>query len=145
MSTSDREFWFTNHVANPVLRPLLRGWLGHSLGRRLAVLRYRGRRTGRTHELVVQYVREGDAVWIVPGQADRKHWWRNMLEPTTVELWLAGERRSGVATVINSTAGEEVSRGMAAYQSVFPGVKETTAMVRVDIGRVPTDSARGSA
>ena len=41
----DGGFWWTNHVANPPLRRLLRGPLGARLGARLAMIRYRGRRT----------------------------------------------------------------------------------------------------
>ena len=32
--------WVTNHLANPVLRPLLHSRAGHRLGRRLALIRY---------------------------------------------------------------------------------------------------------
>jgi hypothetical protein len=39
-------FQITNRVANPVLRRLLRARAGRRLGRRLAVLRYRGAGTG---------------------------------------------------------------------------------------------------
>ena len=76
-SSGSKASWVTNHLANPVLRPLLRGPFGRRFGQRLAVLRYKGRRTGRVRELVVQYVREGDSVWIMAGQPDRKRWWRN--------------------------------------------------------------------
>jgi hypothetical protein len=93
-------FWVTNHLGNPNLRPLLRSSLGRRLGRRLAVLRDRGHRSGQVHELVVQYVRVGDVVWIVPGQPERKRWWRNMLAPWPVELWLAGTHVTGAAHVL---------------------------------------------
>jgi hypothetical protein len=49
--------WVKNHLANPVMRPLLRSRAGRRLGRHLALIRYRGRRTGRVHELPVQYAR----------------------------------------------------------------------------------------
>ena len=140
-STPQRGFWVTNHVANPILRSLLRGPLGRRLGRRLAVLRYEGRRSGQPRELVVQYVRDGDRVWIVPGQPDRKRWWRNMLEPHAVELWLAGEHLAGMAHVLTSTVAEEMERGFAAYRAVFPRVSEPAVMVRVDVD----DGRRGRA
>src|SRR6266545_7087393 len=73
-----RGFWWTNHVANPVLRRLLCGPLGSRLGRHLAVLRYRGRSTGRAHELVVQYAQDGHQIWVMPGHPERKRWWRNL-------------------------------------------------------------------
>ena len=139
MSTRTRGFWVTNHLANPILRRLLRGPLGRRLGTRLAVLRYRGRRTGQLHELVVQYARDGDLVWIVPGQADRKRWWRNLIEPQPVEVWLAGHHRSAIAAVLADSAADARARGMEAYRSVFPRVEDATVMVRVDIGAVSTN------
>jgi hypothetical protein len=66
--------WVTNHLANPLLRPLLHGPAGHRLGRHLALIRYRGRRTGRSYELPVQYARDGDHLWILPGAPGRKNW-----------------------------------------------------------------------
>jgi hypothetical protein len=106
----------------------------------LGVLRYRGRRTHQTRELVVQCVREGDCVWILPGQPDRKRWWRNMLEPCPVEMWLAGDRLSGVAHVVTDTSDGELERGLGSYRSVFSGVNEATVMVRVDVAHGhPTD------
>ncbi len=138
-SRSSSTFWVTNHLANPVLRPLLRGRLGHRLGRRLAVLRYRGRRTGHTYELVVQYVRDGQRVWIVPGQPDRKIWWRNLQEPTRVDLRLAGEDVHGIATVVDARDhADDVTAGLAAYNTVFRPVARTdqTVVVRVDLDAV---------
>lgn len=58
----------TNHVTNRLLSPLLRGPLGRVFGRRLALLRYRGRRTGRMRELVVQYELRDAQVWITIGR-----------------------------------------------------------------------------
>jgi hypothetical protein len=99
-ATNSRGFWITNRLANPVLRPLLLGPLGRRLGRRLAVLRYSGRRTGQIHELVVQYARHNNQVWIMPAHAERKRWWRNMLDPQPVDVWLAGRHLVGVARVV---------------------------------------------
>lgn len=133
-----RSFWVTNRLANPILRPLLRGPLGRRLGRRLAVLRYLGRRTGQPRELVVQYARDGDRVWVVPGQPDRKRWWRNMLEARAVEVWLAGRRLRGVARVIRVDGdAEEAAQALAAYTAVFPRTRNGSVVVRVDLEVAP--------
>lgn len=71
-------FWLTNRVANPVLRRFLRSRPGRRMGRGLAVLRYTGRRTGQAHELVCQYARAGDTVWVLVATAEQKTWWRNL-------------------------------------------------------------------
>jgi hypothetical protein len=67
-----------NRLVNPMLRPVLRTPLGRRLGRSLAVLRYTGRRTGEPHGLVCQYARDGEAVWILVGQAASTMWWRDL-------------------------------------------------------------------
>ena len=124
-------FWVTNHLANPVLRPILHGPLGRRWGRRLAVLRYRGRRTGQMHELVVQYAREGDRVWIMPGAPERKQWWRNMRDPLAVDLWLAGRPFHGVATAVRDPSA--LASGLKVYTKVFPSAPAATVMVCVDL------------
>jgi F420H(2)-dependent quinone reductase len=139
MSAPDgRGFWVTNHVANPVLRVLLRSSPGRRWGRRLAVLRYCGRRTGETHELVVQYVRDGDHVWIMPAQPDRKRWWRNMRQPLPVDIRLGGHDEHGVAQV---TTRLEEPDGFATYVKAFPktpNTDESAVMVRVDLSPATT-------
>ena len=83
----------TNHLANPILRRLLRGPAGHRLSRRLALMCYRGRRTGRMYELPVQYARDGNRIWILPGSPEHKTWWRNLRGGAEVHLVLARQSR----------------------------------------------------
>src|SRR3712207_8478628 len=90
----------TTRVADPVLRRLLLSRLGRRPGRRLAVLRYRGRRTGRSRELVTRYVRDGATVWVLVPAPDRRTRWRNLRTPTAVDPWLAGERVRARAVAI---------------------------------------------
>lgn len=130
-----RGFWAMNHALNPVLGCLLRGRLGRLIGQHLAVLQYCGRRTGRTHQLVVQYVHSGSDVWVMPGAPERKQWWRNLRQPTPVDLWLAGQSRHGLARAItDGDQPDEVTRGLDAYRTVFPRARRSdgsTVMVRV--------------
>jgi hypothetical protein len=137
VNRAHRGFWVTNRLVNPILGLLLRGPLGRWFGRRLAVLRYRGRLTGQMHELVVQYVRDAQRVWIKPGRPDRKTWWLNLREPTPVELRLAGQDVRGVALAINGRdRPDEVASALAVYFKWFPRAHSTdvaqTVMVRVD-------------
>jgi deazaflavin-dependent oxidoreductase (nitroreductase family) len=114
-------FRLTNRVVNPVLRRLLRTRAGRVLGRRLAVLRYTGARTGRPHELVTMYVRTGDTAWIVVGQPEHKSWWRNLRTPAEVTLWLAGEQVDARAvTVEGDRQAAECRRGLSVYLAGFP-------------------------
>jgi F420H(2)-dependent quinone reductase len=113
-------FW-TNRVVNPVLRRVLRGRLGRRWGRHLAVLRYTGRRTGRAHELVCQYVRTAATVWVLVGRPESKTWWRNLRSPADVDLWLAGERaRARAGAVVGDEQPDEARRGLATYLAGMP-------------------------
>jgi hypothetical protein len=134
---ASRWFWI-NRVADPVLRRLLRTPLGPGLGRSLAVVRYTGLRTGAPHELVCQYVRNGERVWIMVGQADRKTWWRNLRARAPVDLWLAGRRvRAAAVAVVGLEDPEECGRGIASYATRVPRAGalpvSDVVMVRADL------------
>lgn len=53
--------------------------LGGLVRRGLIVIRYEGRKSGKTFELPVGYRRSGDDVIIGVGMPDKKNWWRNFL------------------------------------------------------------------
>jgi hypothetical protein len=122
--------WVTNHLANPVLRPLLHGPAGPRLGQRLALIRYRGRRTSRSYELPVQYAREDDRVWILPGAPGRKAWWRNLCGRAEVDLVLAGHHRHGYATVICPIQEPEFVAGLTAYLHAHPRARRALGLPR---------------
>jgi len=133
-------FRLTNRVANPVLLRLLRSPAGRWLGRRLAVLRYTGVRTGRPYELVVLYARSGPTVWIAVGGAEHKSWWRNLAAPADVVLWLAGERLPARAVAVEGRwQPDEARRGLTAFVAQVP-------MAARGLGvRDPADAAQVSA
>ena len=111
----------TNRLVNPILRRILRTRAGRAPGRRLAVLRYRGCRTGRPHELVVGYARADSTVWVLVGDADRKTWWHNLRAPVDVDLWLAGERVAARAMVVDGRQQPAAcAAGLAAYLAAVP-------------------------
>ncbi|MCH9759971.1 MAG: hypothetical protein K0U75_04885 [Actinomycetia bacterium] len=51
--------------------------LGQLLQRSMVVIRYTGRRSGRSFEIPVNYRRSGDEVVIRVMAPDSKNWWRN--------------------------------------------------------------------
>ena len=152
-------FRITHQLVNPILQLLLRSRVGGRVGRSLAVLSYQGRRTGKQHELVVQYARDGAHVWIIPGQPEHKTWWRNFRDPRDVEVRLAGEEFHGTAVVLDGTEyPDELRRGVVVYLDRFPraakglGVSlsplsahemdsanevRTLVIVRVDLDKTP--------
>ena len=114
-------FWLTNHLANPALALLLRSPVGEHFGQHLGLVTYVGQRSGRRHQLIVQYAREGTVVWIVPAQPDRKTWWHNFSTTAPIELRLAGREFQGRAIALRSEDNpEEVRRGLATYLNQLP-------------------------
>jgi hypothetical protein len=108
MSTSSpRLLATTNRWANRFLLPYLRSPAGRRVGRRLAVIEYEGRRSGKGHELVTGYRRDGRTVRIRVGQARDKTWWRNFSTPRAMRIRLAGEDHRATAHTMRE--GDHVS------------------------------------
>lgn len=99
LPTSTHSFPLTNLVANKLLIPVLKSRMGARLGRRLAVVEYQGRRTGKHHQLVTQYTKEARTVSIEVGMAERKTWWRNFRTTRPLRLRLAGHDYDATARV----------------------------------------------
>ena len=81
--------------------------VGRLIGRGLVVIRYVGRRSGRTFEIPVGYRRSGHDLTIGVASPDAKNWWRNFLGdggPITL-LNLDGRDRNGHAIAIRDVRG----------------------------------------
>lgn len=75
-----------NKLVAAVLRSPAHGLLSGSV----ALVRYTGRRTGRTIVTPVQYVTLGDDVVILSGRPDTKTWWRNFKREGDIEVLVRG-------------------------------------------------------
>jgi hypothetical protein len=86
--------------------------LGSVIRRRLIVIRYVGRRSGKTFETPVAYSRRGDDVTIGVAFPDNKSWWRNFLgDGATITLvGLNGANRSGHGIATRDSAGRVAVR-----------------------------------
>jgi hypothetical protein len=91
------------------VRLLLRSPLHRLFSSSLAILAYQGRTTGRWHRLPCVYARDGQDLYIVAAQPDRKLWWRNLRQPVRVRLRLQG-RDEGTATATSDP--EAVAAGL---------------------------------
>ena len=124
-------FWMTNHLVNPVLGLLLRGPFGRYFGKHLALVTYTGQRSDTRHQLIVQYARDGTVVWIVPGQPNRKTWWRNFAVTSPIDLRLAGREFRGRATAVRGDDDpEEVRRALATYLADLPRAAKSLGIGR---------------
>ena len=95
MAGSHTPFVIVNRAINPLVRLVLRSPAHGLLSGHLALLSVTGRRSGRTFTFPVGYDRDGDRVTVGVDWPERKRWWRNLLEPAPVEIWLAGVHRTG--------------------------------------------------
>ncbi len=78
------------------------------MGRRLALVEYQGRRTGKHRQLVTQYTRNGRTVSIEVGMAERKTWWRNFQATQPLRLRLAGHDYDAMAHVVREGSAVHV-------------------------------------
>lgn len=113
--------WFLNRIANPLVRLILRSPLHGMLSKSLLLLSYRGQKTGKEYTLPVQYAHKDEWVFIVPGNHNRKTWWRNLRGGTPVWLTLGGKRMKGTAEVLegNRDAGT-IAEMLQVYFRRFP-------------------------
>src|SRR5215218_8230084 len=87
-----------NRVVNPLIRWLLRSPLHRLASRRLALITYTGRRSGRRYTIPVGYQMADLQLTITVGSPDHKVWWRSLTGTgAPVELIVRGRRRTGHA------------------------------------------------
>jgi hypothetical protein len=112
VATGRGGFAILNRAVNPLVRWLLRSRLHWLVSRRLTLISYTGRRSGRRYTIPVGYRIAGLQVTITVGSPDRKVWWRSLTGPgAPVELRIGGRRRSGhgVATRARDQAFVQVA------------------------------------
>lgn len=99
-------------VNNAITIPILKlPFIRERAARTITVLRYTGRRSGKSFELPVAYRRHGDEVNIGVAMPDRKNWWRNFTgEGAPPTLTLEGEEHSGHAVSTRDEKGQVTVR-----------------------------------
>ncbi len=113
--------WFMNKIVNPIVRFILRSPLHGLLSGSVLLITCTGRKSGREYTLPVQYARDNNTIYIVPGNAEKKTWWRNLFSCPTVKLRLAGKVRSGKAVILENTDQISlISQGVKIYFKRFP-------------------------
>ncbi len=125
-------------VINPLMGLLLRSPLHGPLGKRLLLLEYTGRKSGKGFRIPVAYVREGRELLL----ATQSGWKANFRGGAPVKVWLDGERRPAFAELIDDDAGVADALGrMVRAQPDFAriigaAVGPDGAIARADLARV---------
>jgi deazaflavin-dependent oxidoreductase (nitroreductase family) len=94
-------------MINSIVGAILRSPASGLLDAKLMLVRYRGRRTGREHELPVSYVQHGHRFLVVVGASDHKTWWRNFSTPQPVEIVVRRDQMSAVARLLPASAEDQ--------------------------------------
>lgn len=108
-------------LASRAVRAILRSPVGGAVGRSLVMVRVRGRNSGKIFEFPVQYATTSGGIVIVPGRPETKQWWRNLREPSPVEVLYEGTwRRARGAVLVD--ADSLYVRALDDYLARWPDV-----------------------
>lgn len=135
--------WFMNKIANPFVKLILRSPLHGWMSAALLLITYRGRKSGREFTLPVQYVQDRNHIYIVPGYAEKKVWWRNLKGGMDVQVTLKGQTISGHGILLEREADEEaILKGFGLYLRQYPSLaKMHNVRIEAD-GRFNADNLR---
>jgi hypothetical protein len=103
---------------NPPMRALLRSPMHGVASRNLAILDYRGRKSGRRFSTPLSFVREGSVVRFLSSHNTR--WWMNFKDgPTPVEIEIARTTVSGTARLLDSDS-DALRNGVRRFLTALP-------------------------
>lgn len=132
--------WLTDSLVNRVLARALTRERSDPIGRRIAMVRYTGRRSGTQRVLATFYARDQSTVWIPVASPELKSWWRQFSEPAPIELVLAGQTHHAIAVAVaGSSEPDAVAAALAMFALGRGDVTKlqrqasVTTMVRVDL------------
>lgn len=110
-------------LANRVVAAVLASRFHGVASRTTDVIRYTGRRSGRTFTTPTQYVDWEDGIVIFVGRSGRKEWWRNFRTERDLDVLLRGEWVPMVGrAVVGADDATAVAPLLAAYLAKFPKV-----------------------
>lgn len=95
---------------NPIMMWILRSPMHGMLSGNTTIITYTGRKSGKTFSTPVNYIRDGDVLWVVSFR--HRTWWRS-LRDARVTVRLQGNDLAGVAKAI--TDEREVTECLMAY------------------------------
>lgn len=109
--------------ANGVVETILKSPLHRLLSSKMALVRYRGDRSGTEYTLPVQYADTHHGIVVLVGEHDTKTWWRNFTTMGQAQVLLAG---TWVPMTAHALLGAEdpdaVTPLLRSYASRFPKV-----------------------
>jgi hypothetical protein len=103
-------------IYNGLISWLLRSPLHGLVSKSILLIEVKGRKSGKTISVPVNYIREGSTLWVT-SQRQRK-WWRNLIGGAALSMCLAGRNLKGKGRAITDVA--EVGDGLLSYFRLAP-------------------------
>lgn len=113
---------------NPAITCLLKSPIHGVASKRLLVLQYRGRKSGRHYTIPLVYVSLSGRTYCVTRNTQ---WWRNAVSAPTVTMWLRGLRVEARAERVATTSAE-ARAAFSQFLTENPGTASLLYGVRVD-------------
>lgn len=104
-------------IANPINIAVLRSPLHGLMSKSTMLITFRGRKTGKTYTLPVEYHRADKSITIYSWK--NRSWWKNLRGGVPVTVRVRGRDRSGTADIVPASEAEIVAGLQAAYPT-FP-------------------------
>src|SRR5260370_2550306 len=108
-----------NWIADPIVRGILRSTLYGILTHKELLMTYTGKKSGRAFTLAVEYVTDGEVIYILVGSPDQKTWWCNLRGGAQVKLLVRRHPFTAHAEIVRGNT-DVVIRGLQAYFNRFP-------------------------
>jgi deazaflavin-dependent oxidoreductase (nitroreductase family) len=112
-------------IINPTFKLLLRTPLHGLMSKRLMVLTFRGRKSGKTYSIPVGYVQDGNTLYV----STQSGWKNNLRDNAVVNMRLRGEGRRGTANLITDVEGMT-----AGFAIVLKHAPELSNIIGVQLG-----------
>jgi len=118
MSIAEKIELWTYKVANPFVKALLRSPLHGIASKNVAILHFRGRKSGREFTTPLSYVRDNGTVCLLSAQ--HTVWWMNLREEgTPVSILIASETLTGKARLWEGDS-EALRERVTRYLTALP-------------------------
>ena len=109
------------NLGNRIVQWLLQSPAHRVLSGSTDLVRYQGRRSGRTIITPTQYATSGDDLVILVGRPDTKTWWRNFRDRNDIDVLVKGSWRAMTArAVVGTDEPDQIVPLLNAYCERFP-------------------------
>ncbi|MGY8803765.1 MAG: nitroreductase/quinone reductase family protein [bacterium] len=127
---------------NPVMTALLRSPLHGITSNNIALLHFRGRKSGREFVTPLSYTRDGDTIRFMSAHSTR--WWMNLRgEPAPVSIEIARETVTGKARLLDGDS-EQLREGVRRFIAALPRDAKVYG-IKLDESRKPVEESLAKA